>query len=145
MSHATAAADCLVTDLNIKISGLGATRKYTVDLDRKDLSAQVVYVVPLAERDGSVSRYSNEREFDLQIVVIRPIDLAINFGDDDLDTAMDAVDEIKDLFGQDGALRDEPQAGSTWVGMRHEPLWDQERLKASRFVTSLTLTYAEDL
>lgn len=145
MSQITDIADGLVTDLNTEISGLGATREYTVDLDRKDLTAQVVYVVPTAERDGVSSRFGNEREFDLQVVVLAPATLGDSFGKTDMDTAMGNVDAIKALFTEDGALRDKSQSGATWIGMTHEPLWDQARLKAGRFATSVTLTYAKHL
>ena len=94
--------------------------------DRKSITALEIVVRPAAWDQTEDSRENESDSRDVHVAVVGPChaaDLST------LDAYLAVCDEVRAMWGPDGALRDATLVGHKWDGeLRQSPLWNDELL-----------------
>ncbi len=142
MSVELALADELTRKL-ASLLDLPARRQYLWILERDKLGSDVhVTVFPNSDVLEVADQESNEELIEINIVVQKAIDPA---NVEQVDGVVNTVRRLKDLWGEDGPLRDQPLVGCTWVSLANAPLWNPDRLlNQKEFFSVVTVGYRTD-
>ena len=122
---------------------LPAKRQYLWILERDKLGSDLhVTVFPNSDALELADQESNEELIEINIVIQKAVDPA---NVEQVDGVLHTVRRLKDLWGTDGVLRDEPLAGCTWVSLANAPVWNPDRLlNQKEFFSVVTVGYRTD-
>jgi len=128
-------ADALVTQFNSELTlDPAAVRAYVLPLKREDLAARKITLWPNSKTTELQNRAANVSEIEINVAVQKAVDPTDK---DAVDALVQVVQSIKDLFGEDGALREADLADCMFVGISQEPLFLMDHLIEQRVFTSI--------